>query len=145
MRTNILKYTIIIALLITALSNAQHRVDKRLKPYVDEYFKILDDNNIDYNTPIILVTVSHPLKGTDYLGVALGMHNDNLVNVRISPRFFELDRNSRLWVMFHELSHDMFNLRHGSIKLMHKKAYDEVTSFQLSRAKSELIKHLKGL
>jgi len=145
MRTNILKYTIIIALLITALSNAQHRVDKRLKPYVDEYFKILDDNNIVYNTPTVLITVSQPLKGTDYLGVALGMNNDNLVNVRISPRFFELDRNSRLWVMFHELSHDMFNLRHGSIKLMHKKAYDEVTSFQLSRAKSELIKHLQSL
>jgi hypothetical protein len=145
MRTNILKYTIIIALLITALSNAQHRVDKRLKPYVDEYFKILDDNNIYYNTSIMLITVSQPLKGTDYLGVALGMDNENLVYVRISPRFFELDRNSRLWVMFHELSHDIFNLRHGSIKLMHKKAYDNVTSFQLSRAKSELIKHLKGL
>ena len=145
MRTNILKYTTIIALLITALSNAQYRVDKRLQPYVNEYFKLLDDNNIAYNTPTVLITVSQPLKGTDYLGVALGMNNDNLVYVRISPRFFELDRNSRLWVMFHELSHDIFNLRHGSIRLMHKKAYDEVTFIQLNRAKAELVKHLNSL
>ena len=145
MRTNILKYTTIIALLITALSNAQYRVDKRLQPYVNEYFKLLDDNNIVYNTPAVLITVSQPLKGTDYLGVALGMNNDNLVYVRISPRFFELDRNSRLWVMFHELSHDIFNLRHGSIRLMHKKAYDEVTFIQLNRAKAELVKHLNSL
>ena len=140
-----LKYTITIALLITALSNAQHRIDSRLKPYVQEYFDMLDNNNIEYNTPTVLINVSQPLKGTSYLGVAKGMNNDDIVYVTISPKFFNLSTNVKKWVMYHELSHDIFNLRHGSIKLMAKRAPIYVDVNILEGAKRELIKHLKGL
>lgn len=145
MRDRILKYTIIIALLITALSNAQYRVDPRLEPYVKDFFKLLDSNNIQYNDSIMLIQVSQPLKGTEYLGIAKGMNNDDFINISISPKFFRLSRYARLWVMYHELSHDIFNLRHGSIELMSKRAPSYVDTYMLTKASNELISHLKGL
>lgn len=145
MRDNILKYTIAIALLIAALSNAQYKVDPRLEPYVKEYFDLLDTNNIEYNTPTMLISVSQPLKGTEYLGVAKGMNNDDIVYITISPKFFRLSIYAKRWVMYHELSHDIFNLRHGSIKLMSKTAPSYVDTNMLSSASKELIGYLKGL
>lgn len=140
---NILKCIAVITLLTTSLSSAQHRIDNRLKPYVQEYFDLLDANDIKYDTPTILIRVAQPFKGIDYLGIALGMNDDTLVYIKISPRFFDLDRNTRRWVMFHELSHDIFNLKHGSIELMNKKVYDYTDFKTLERSKKELIKYLK--
>ena len=145
MRDKTLKYTIIIALLITAMSNAQHKIDTKLKPYVNEYFKMLDNNNIAYDITLMIVTTSERLEITEYLGIALGTDNNDLVYIRISPKFFDLDTHARLWVMFHELSHDIFNLRHGSIRIMSKKLPYYVDSSMLSKASNELVGYLKGL
>ena len=145
MRDRILKYTIIIALLITALSNAQQRVDERLKPYVQEYFELLDSNNIEYEVSILIIQVRRSLKGLNYLGAAYGMNDDSKVHVVITPEFFNLDEGTKKWVIFHELSHDLFNLKHGVIELMNKRVYDYTDMKTLDRSKEELILHLKSL
>jgi len=53
------------------------------------------------------------------VGMAIGMHNDHAVNVVISKYYWNLlNEKDRKLVIYHELAHDLFNIRHGSCRIM---------------------------
>ena len=78
------------------------------------------------------------------LGWALGMNVDNVTHVEINARTFEyLSRSQREFLLFHELSHDLFNLEHFSTPLMYTPMPQYVDQLYVNIVMGKLINHLK--
>ena len=51
---------------------------------------------------------------TNTLALALGMFDNCRVQIQIDKKnWLEADNVRRLWVIYHELAHDIFNIKHG--------------------------------
>lgn len=95
-------------------------INQTLKPYVFEYLATLEKNNIKFKDQSFIVMFDIDLNGSSYAGQARGMFNDSLVFVAINPKaFFSMTEKEKRMLMFHELSHDIFKIKHTpNIKLM---------------------------
>ena len=97
-----------------------YSLNEKLKPYVFEYLNELEDNNIKFKNQSFIVMFDLDLINSPFAGLARGMFNEDLVFVVINPEiFFSMNEKQRRILIFHELSHDIFNIRHtASVKLM---------------------------
>lgn len=118
--------------------------DKELYPYIQRYFNMMDENGIEYNrSQPMMIVFNYWVRGT-ILGIAHGMREDGYVNVHINKQAWAiLTVEERIVVMFHELSHDVFNLEHGTIELMGTQKPSNVTLSDVSRMQKELIEYLR--
>ena len=132
----------ILSLLWVSIAEAQ-RIDKNLQPYLDSYTELLADNDIKIPNNGYIIAYNSKMLVTPYLGVALGMYVPNFVYIRVNPNFTELSENQRVWIMYHELTHDIFNIEHNEIELMARHVPMYVDAILLSRAKRGLVKYLK--
>ena len=132
----------ILSLLWVSIAEAQ-RIDKNLQPYLDSYTELLADNDIKMPNNGYVIVYNSKMLVTPYLGVALGMYVPNFVYIRVNPNFTELSENQRVWIMYHELTHDIFNIEHNEIELMARHVPMYVDAILLSRAKRGLVKYLK--
>lgn len=113
-----------------------------LRPYVNEYIVTMAISGIEIPDPeIIIIDLVDIYEGVSFAGLAEGMNKD-LVYVRINRAIWNrLSKDKRRLLIFHELSHDIYNLQHGEIELM-LPAMDMIKS-DFNTLKQELINYLK--
>ena len=74
------------------------------------------------------------------------MNIDNITFIQINKNYWNhLNKQQRRLLMFHELSHDIFNLEHFDIELMNTPIPDEylITDAYVNKVMKELVKTLK--
>ena len=110
-----------------------NEVNYYLRPYVTDYLRVLDSNNIKFKKQNFIVVFDADMMVTNLLGLARGMFNDDLVYVKINPRLWEkLTHKQKRHLIFHELSHDLFNIEHTEdIELMRPSMASPLKSFSM--------------
>lgn len=145
---------LIYALIIILLTSVKPIEDKftvlisdQLKPYIVEYFSMLDNNGIKYKKQNLVVMFDIGLVSQQAAGIAYGMFNDSFVFVGVCPRTWQqLNHDQRKWLIFHELSHDLFNVMHTQkIEVMKPVMVEALYLNSLDKDKiyKDLIKHIK--
>ncbi len=136
-------------LLITLISckSYKYEVSDRLQPYVDEYFEILAENNIKVKKRDFKVVFDTNLVKTPYAGFSHGMFDSNRVEVSIHPYYWNmLNERQKKILIFHELSHDLFDLLHtNDVFLMQPRMHTRFESNMVNwdKAIKELIKYIE--
>ena len=116
-----------------------------LRYLVNDYINTLESNGIKlpYGRDLVLIDFSMSLPD-NVLGMALGMNVDNVTVVLINGnKWFELSDNQKKLLVFHELSHDIFNLYHFSTPVMDTPMPLFVSDQHLDLSIQSLINHLK--
>ena len=120
-------------------------VNKYLAPYVNEYISILKNNDIKipWGNDIVFIDMNLGLP-TNILGVAWGMNIDNitLISINISTWKY-LSHQQKRYLVFHELSHDIFNLEHFDTPLMNTPMPMYLNEFMVDVSMKQLVKILK--
>ena len=63
---------------------------------------------------IINISSTFEVLESKTLGVSLGMNNDNIVVIKIDPKNWSKSSITKRWyLIYHELGHDVLNLKHG--------------------------------
>ena len=145
---------LIYALLILLLVSVKPKQDKftvlisdQIKPYVVEYLNTLEANSIDYKKQNLVVMFDIGLISQDAAGIAYGMFNDSFVFIGVCPRSWQqLNHDQKKWLIWHELSHDLFNIEHtDNVEVMRPVMIDQLYLNSLDKDKiyKDLIKHIK--
>ena len=125
-----------------------YSVNKELRSYVKEYLLTLDNYDIEFKKQSFIVVFDADVIRTDILGMAKGMYNDSLVYVIINPDTWRrLTTKQRRHLIFHELSHDIFNTEHTTeVELMKPSMATPLQSLYMNIDKEIdlLMKHIKN-
>jgi len=125
-----------------------YSINKELQSYVKEYLLTLDNYDIEFKKQSFIVVFDADIIRTDILGMAKGMYNDNLVYVIINPDIWRrLTTKQRRHLIFHELSHDIFNTEHTTeVELMKPSMATPLQSLYMNIDKEIdlLMKHIKN-
>lgn len=120
-------------------------INSLLGPYVLEYKVLLEGRGIDIPWGSDLVRIKFGMTmPSRVLGIAWGMDIDNITFIEInfnSWRF--LSYQEKRLVMFHELTHDVFNIEHFEIELMNTPKPECVTKENVDLWMEELVDYLK--
>ena len=117
-------------------------VDKELQPYLLEFDRVMQEAGINpqYGSLVVIKFVS---LRTGLLGVAWGMNHDVTV-IHINPVLWAtMSHQDKRMVMFHELAHDVFNLKHWSTLLMNPVKPQLLDKAFVDNAIKLLVKHIK--
>ena len=120
-------------------------VATELQPLVNEYNSILESNGIrlPFGCDLALIDFTFSLPD-NILGIAFGMNVDNVTVVSINAqKWWSLSPNQRKLLVFHELSHDIFNLHHFSTPIMDTPMPMHVSDLDLLISIDKLINLLK--
>ena len=120
-------------------------VAPELQPLVNEYINTLESNGIrlPLGCDLVLVDFTFSLPD-DILGIAFGMNVDNVTVVSINAqKWWSLSPNQKKLLVFHELSHDVFNLYHFSTPIMDTPMPMYVSDLDLLISIDKLINLLK--
>ena len=94
--------------------------DPELRQYTIEFLTALDEYDIDYDRSIPVAVRFSKVMAMGVAGAAMGMMKDDETNVVVNQKTWKyLNEDQRRWLVYHELAHDMFNLRHWSTPIMH--------------------------
>ena len=161
--TNIAKTIVIVAIaavyaLLQGVEDAKHPstiknnvevrsanvlIDPRLRPY---YVEVAQKLNLEGINParqqMVSVTIGTLPEGI--LGIAMGMFVDNVVNVIISDAYwYKLSEAQRRALLWHELAHDLFNVKHGSVEIM-STSMAKINTDNIEVMIDELINYIKN-
>jgi len=85
------------------------------------YLEALEKHGIKFNDQNFIVVFDADIMRTKLVGQARGMHNDKLVYVQINPKLWGvLTHKQKTHLIFHELSHDIFNIEHTELIVLMK-------------------------
>tara|TARA_R110001599_G_scaffold20139_2_gene76699 strand:- start:882 stop:1340 length:459 start_codon:yes stop_codon:yes gene_type:complete len=139
---------IALGVMLAVLSTLEKGVDYTFveypyQKYVKEFVKELEDAGIKIPEQKRWTVRTEPsFFVTTTIGQAVGMFDDRQVMVFVHPLLKLQKPNVIRFVIWHELSHDIFNLRHGSTMLMKTTASNnDGVIFPI--AKKMLIEYLK--
>ena len=119
-------------------------VSRELQPYLMEFDRVMNDAGIDVKYGSLVVIKFVPLR-TGLLGVAWGMNHDVTI-IHINPVLWAtMSHQDKRMVMFHELAHDVFNLKHWSTLLMNPVKPQLLDKSFVDNAIKLLIKHIKDV
>ena len=125
-----------------------YSINKELQPYVKEYLLTLDYHDIEFKKQSFIVVFDADIMRTNLVGQAKGMDNDSLVYVIINPNLWgKLTVKQRRHLVFHELSHDIFNTLHtNDVELMKPSMPSPSQSYYMDIDKEIdlLMKHIKN-
>jgi hypothetical protein len=94
-------------------------VNARYKPYIIEFIKEMDAEGIKIpKQQRWTIEEDMLLYNAGLNGIAVGMNDDRQVNIRLSPRLRWVDKNAVRFTIWHELAHDLYNVKHGEGLLM---------------------------
>jgi len=94
--------------------------DAELRQYTIEFLEALNEYDIDYDKEIPVAVRFSKVMAMTTAGAAYGMMKAEETNVIINERIWKyLDVNQKRWLVYHELAHDMFDMRHFSSPIMH--------------------------
>ena len=90
------------------------------------------------------ISVSQRSEPSNILAIAKGMYDNCKVEIQVSPEeWFNADNVRRLWIIYHELCHDIFNLTHETgIKLMNPEIPSFIDESKFLDARDELIEFI---
>ena len=118
-------------------------VEHPYQKYVKEFVKELEDAGIKIPEQKRWTVRTEPsFFVTTTIGQAIGMFDDRQVMVFVHPLLKLQRENVIRFVIWHELSHDVFNLKHGSTMLMKTTASNNDGAI-FPIAKKMLIEYLK--
>lgn len=111
-----------------------YELSKELQPYVFEYLSTLEKYDIKFKKQSFIVVFDADIMRTHLVGQAKGMFNDDLVYVKINPSLWqELTTKQKRHLIFHELSHDIFNIEHTTeVELMKPSMTSPAQSFKMN-------------
>ena len=139
---------IALGVMLAVLSTLEKGVDYTFieypyQKYVKEFVKELEDAGIKIPEQKRWTVRTEPsFFVTTTIGQAVGMFDDRQVMVFVHPLLKLQKPNVIRFVIWHELSHDVFNLKHGSTMLMKTTASNnDGVIFPI--AKKMLIEYLK--
>lgn len=100
---------------IKPISDLSYKSNEELKPYIDKFFRDLNNYGINYVIPKDFVVKFSDLESnkrtSHYHGVSLGYKNDDKVEIYINKRSWDsFNKTQRYYIVYHELSHDILNL-----------------------------------
>lgn len=125
-----------------------YELSAALKPYVFDYLKTIDKHGIKFKKQSFIVVFDADIMKTPLVGQAKGMFNDDLVYVKINPRIFgQLTHKQKRHLIFHELSHDIFNIEHTEkVELMKPSMTTPYESLKMDIEKeiTNLMNHIKN-
>lgn len=94
--------------------------DAELRQYTIEFLTALNEYDVDYDKSIPVAVRFSKVMNMGVAGAAMGMMKDNETNVIVNEKTWKyLNEDQRRWLVYHELAHDMFDLRHWSTPIMH--------------------------
>ena len=120
-------------------------INSLLEPYVEEYKALLEQNDVavPWGKDMVRVMFGMALP-RHVLGAAWGMNIDNVTFVEINyQEWLYLNHQQKRLVMFHELTHDVFNLKHFDTTLMNTPMPKNITKLKVDTWMKELIQHVK--
>ena len=134
----------IILTLLTLSNDIDYEfIENPYKKYVTEYVETLEANGIDVPRQERWTVRDEPrFFITTTIGEARGMYDDREVMIFIHPLLKLKDEDVIRFVIWHELTHDIFNIRHGTTLLM-KPTADQNDGEIFKLAKILLIDYLK--
>lgn len=89
------------------------RVDNEFIPYVDKFFRDLDNFGIKYSVPekFIIEFKDSNFLGSHLHGVSLGYNKNDLVEIYINRKSWDsFKKTQKYYIVYHELCHDILNL-----------------------------------
>jgi len=120
-------------------------INSILRPYVKEYKDSLEANDIRLPWGDLVRVKFGIAMPNKILGISWGMDMDNLTFVEINyQNWLHLTHEQKRLVMFHELSHDVFNLKHFDTPLMDTPMPKYVTRRKVNTWLEKLIEHLNN-
>lgn len=126
----------------------EHNVSEPLQPYVNEFLDTLESSNIKFKKKDFYVEFSDDLIGTPFAGYADGMFDSSVVRVYVLRSYWNtLSEKQRKILIYHELSHDMFDSLHTyDVFIMQPKMHSRFVAEYINWdwAVSELIKYIKN-
>ena len=140
---------IALGVMIAVLSTLEKGVDYTFveypyRKYVREYVKELEDAGIKVPQQKRWTIRTEPsFFITTTIGQAIGMFDDRQVMIFVHPLLKLQRENVIRFVIWHELSHDVFNLKHGTTMLMKTTASNNDGQI-FPIAKKMLIQYLKA-
>lgn len=135
------------ASLFIAQATAQvYEVDKPLQRYVDEYMEIMELNDIEIPHQVrFMVKYQKKSLPRGAAGAAWGMFKPFMVMIAVDPDAVWLSHNQMRWLMFHELTHDIWDIKHESgLELMFPVMPDYVSRYDVDKAVCEVANYLKN-
>ena len=125
-----------------------YELSKELQPYVFEYLSTLEKYDIKFKKQSFIVVFDADIMRTPLVGQAKGMFNDDLVYVKINPKLWSyLTVKQKRHLIFHELSHDIFNIEHTTeVELMKPSMASPAQSFVMDIEKEiiNLMMHIRN-
>ena len=121
-------------------------VNSQLAPFVREYVGVMKANDIKmpWGNDLVLIDFSISLPN-NILGIAWGMDIDNITLVGINARLWNaLPYEKKRLLVFHELTHDVFNVRHFDTGLMDTPMPRYATKLKVDSLLNELVIYLKN-
>ena len=119
-------------------------VDVTYNKYVVEFIEELEEEGIDIPNQIRwTIGEDISLFRTSILGWALGMNDDRQVNIRMHPLNKFKSEDEIRFILWHELAHDIFNIKHDTMLLM-KTTSSKTDAYIFPAAKIEFIQYLKN-
>ncbi len=139
------KVLLSIAISLFTFTSCQNvkQIDPILKPYYEKCIATFKSNGIKVKNQPTIVKFVERLDGTGIAGLARGMNIDTFCYVWISPTFLEHDYNQRMWIMYHELAHDLFNIEHQESGMMGTRVPSRLYNKQFQEDLDGLIKLIK--
>lgn len=125
-----------------------YELSKELRPYVFEYLSTLEKHDIKFKKQSFIVVFDADIMSTPLIGEAKGMFDDNLIYVKINPKLWgQINHKQKRHLIFHELSHDIFNIKHTEdIELMKPSMASPAQSFKMNIEQEiiNLMNHIKN-
>lgn len=100
-------------------SNVFYVIDPLVHEYVMDYIKDVESIGLNVENDNKSFTVILGRLPNNVAGMAMGMFNPYCVNVVLSIQLWKyMDRSERKALIYHELSHDVFDLTHNTCDIM---------------------------
>jgi hypothetical protein len=112
---------IVLTLLILSLRSSvdYEFIEGPYRQYVTEYVETLESNGINIpHQKRWTVRSENGLRYTNTIGQARGMYDDRQVLILLNPLLKIQDENFIRFTLWHELTHDIFNVTHGTTLMM---------------------------
>jgi len=139
--------SLLLLISLGSCKNYEYHVSEEIQPYVDEYFEILDDNDIDYKDQDFYVLFDGLIDLTGFVGYAHGMFDSTYVHISIHRAYWStLSDKQKKILIFHELSHDLFDTLHTwDVFIMQPQMHNRFVAENINwdEAVNELVKYIK--
>ena len=120
-------------------------INSTLAPFITEYMDKLESEGIDLTWGKDLVSIDFSMSlPNNILGIAWGMDIDNITVISVNGRVWNrLTHQQKRLLVFHELTHDLFNVRHFETGLMDTPMPLFVSKDKVDCVMDDLVAYLK--